>query len=333
VSTPRPERTPGVPRCAVVTGGGRGIGRAAALALAADGLHVAVVDPGVALDGRRPDPAPAQEVADEIRSAGGVAEAFGVDCRTPAAARELVERVADWTSASPLVLVHAAGTLRDGLLHTTSDDDWDEVLGAHLHVGAQLTRALVPAMREARWGRIVYVGGAAGLVGSVGQGAYDVAKAGLFGLMRGAALELDRRGITVNYLVPFAYTRMTASIPPATPALERFKQHARSSRPSDVAPLVAWLCSERSAGVTGQVLGVRGAELGVWSQPRPVQHAVRSEGFTPELVDVAVRGALSAQLTPLESEFDLFAEPAPPVSRVAAAADSTDCDHDRSDSR
>ena len=292
----------------IVTGGGRGIGRAVALALGAAGHPVCVNDTGVGVDGRGPDPSVAEAVAAAIRAAGGRAVADATDARSRAGAEAVVSAVTAWAGGPPSVLVHAAGTLRDAMVHTASDDDWSEVLGAHLGVAVELTRAMAADLRRARYGRIVYVGGAAGLVGSVGQAAYAVAKAGLFGLTRAVALELAGRDVCVNYVAPLAFTRMTESIPPATEQLRAYLQAAPAAGPEDVSPLVAWLCSPGAAGVTGQVFGARGAEVALWSQPRPLVRLVEPTGWTASALDTA-RERLAPQLVPLESEFDLFGGP------------------------
>lgn len=297
----------------IVTGGGRGIGRAVALALAADGHAVCVNDTGVALDGSRPDPAPAEQVAAEIRAAGGEALAVAVDARTRAGAEDLVARAETWAGTGPVVLVHAAGTLRDAMVHKASDEDWSEVLGSHLGVGVELTRAMAGGLRRQGYGRVVYVGGAAGLVGSVGQAAYAVAKAGLFGLTRAVALEMAGRDVCVNYVAPFAFTRMTESIPPVTDQLREYLETAPLARPEDVAPLIAWLCSEQAAGVSGQVFSARGGEVALWSQPRPVARVVQAGGWDAEAVSAALSGMI-VDLVPLESEFDLFGGPPVAVS-------------------
>jgi len=293
----------------VVSGGARGIGRSVARALAAAGHPVCVNDTGVALDGRNPDPAPAQAVADEIGSSGGRALAVATDARTSAGARSVVAEAESWAGQAPTVLVHAAGTLRDGMAHKAADEDWAEVLGSHLSVAVELTRAMAGAIRTDGWGRIVYVGGAAGLIGSVGQGAYDVAKAGLFGLTRSMALEMAGRDVCVNYVAPFAWTRMTESIPPVTDQLRAYLSTAGMATPEDVAPLVAWLCSTEAAGITGQVLGARGAEIAIWSQPRPVARWVEEVGWDARSLTERAGPALASHLTPLESEFDLFGGP------------------------
>jgi NAD(P)-dependent dehydrogenase (short-subunit alcohol dehydrogenase family) len=275
---------------------------------------VCVDDTGVAPDGTSPDPAPALAVAAEIRRAGGEAMAADVDARTRAGAEALVAAVEAWAGRPPLVLVHAAGTLRDAMLHKASDADWGEVLGSHLSVAVELTRAMAGTIRRAGYGRIVYVGGAAGLVGSVGQAAYAVAKAGLFGLTRAVALEMAGRDVCVNYVAPFAFTRMTASIPPVTDQLRAYVAAARAAGPDDVAGLVAWLCSPAAAGVTGQVFGARGAELALWSQPRPEVNLVECGGWDAPALERA-RPRLEPHLVPLESEFDLFGGPPVAVAR------------------
>ncbi len=313
----------GTPGVAIVTGGGRGIGRAVALALAGAGHAVCVNDTGVDLGGGAPDPGPADAVAAEIGAVGGRALNDATDARTRAGAERLVAAATAWAGEAPVVLVHAAGTLRDAMVHNGSDDDWAEVMGSHLSVAVELTRAMAGPLRRGGYGRIVYVGGAAGLVGSVGQAPYAVAKAALFGLMRAVALEMAGRDVGVNYLAPFAYTRMTESIPPATEQLRAYLAAAPAARPDDVAPLVAWLCSPAAAGISGQVFGARGAEVTLWSQPRPVVQLVDHAGWQAGPLTEA-RDALGPMLVPLESEFDLFGGPplvvAGPAAREAGPA-------------
>lgn len=297
----------------IVSGGGRGIGRAVAVALGAAGHPVCVNDTGVNIHGAKPDPGPAEAVASEIRQQGGNAVASLADARTRGAAEQVAAEVGSWAGRPPTILVHAAGTLRDAMVHKAGDDDWSEVLGSHLDVAIQLTRAIAGAIREQGFGRIVYLGGAAGLVGSVGQAAYGVAKAGLFGLNRAVALEMAERDVCVNYVAPFAFTRMTESIPPVTDQLRDYVRSARLATPEDVAPLVVWLCSDAAAGITGQVFGARGAEVAIWSQPRPLACLAEHAGWDPGKLSATAAPIFKAHLTPLESEFDLFGRAPVPV--------------------
>jgi NAD(P)-dependent dehydrogenase (short-subunit alcohol dehydrogenase family) len=294
----------------IVTGGARGIGRAVALALAAGGHAVCINDTGVALDGANPDSAIADAVADEVRAAGGRAVAVAINAATRAGAEAVLARAEAAFGERATVLVHAAGTLRDAMVHTATDDDWAEVLGSHLGVAVEMTRAMAPHLRAHRYGRIVYVGSAAGLIGTVGQAPYAVAKAGLFGLMRALALEMTGRDVGVNYVAPLASTRMTESIPARAEARGNYSGSTLSARAEDVAPVVAWLCSDSARGISGQVFGIRGSELALWSQPRPSFRMVEAGGWSPVALD-NVRGQLEANVTPLESAFDFFGGPPP----------------------
>lgn len=293
----------------IVTGAGRGIGRAAALALSRSGGAVCVNDTGVPINGGEPNREPADAVAAEIRAAGGRALPSMIDARTSAGATQLVADTEHWAGEAPTILVHAAGTLRDRMLHKSSDEDWAEILGSHLAVATEVTRVMAPALRAGGYGRIVYIGGAAGLVGNVGQAAYGVAKAGLFGLTRAVALEMSKLDVSVNYLAPFAFTRMTESIPPATEQLRQYLQFAPLATPADIAPFVAWLCSDAAKGISGQVFGARGAEISIWSQPRPAAVVVQATGWDAASLTSSARAAFEEHLVPLESEFDLLGGP------------------------
>ncbi|WP_327356820.1 SDR family oxidoreductase [Streptomyces sp. NBC_01304] len=251
--------TPGISegRVAIVTGAGRGLGRAHALAFAAEGAKVVVNDLGVGLDGQPGPDSPAAQVVEEIRAAGGEAVAHGGDIATGEGARSLVECALDSFGRLD-TLVNNAGFLRDRMLVNLDEDDWDAVMRVHLkghflplkHAAAHW-RAESKAGREVV-ARVVNTSSGAGLLGSVGQGNYSAAKAGILGLTFVAAAEMGRYGVQVNAIAPAARTRMTEQTFAGLAAL-----------PEDVSPLVVWLGSAPSAGVSGRVFEVEAGRITV----------------------------------------------------------------------
>ncbi|WP_027930142.1 SDR family oxidoreductase [Amycolatopsis thermoflava] len=251
-------------RVVIVTGAGRGIGRAHALAFAAEGARVVVNDVGVALDGSATGDGPAAQVVAEIEALGGEAVANTDD-------------VADWTGARNLigaaleqfggldVLVNNAGFVRDRMLVNLGEEEWDAVIRVHLkgHF-APLRHAAEYWRGEAKAGRtpsarVINTSSGAGLLGSVGQSNYSAAKAGIAGLTVVAAAELQRYGVTVNAIAPSARTRMTEEVFAATMA--RPDEGFDAMAPENVSPLVVWLGSVESAGVTGRVFEVEGGKV------------------------------------------------------------------------
>jgi NAD(P)-dependent dehydrogenase (short-subunit alcohol dehydrogenase family) len=265
-------------RVVAVTGAGRGLGRAHALAFAAEGARVVVNDLGVGLDGTGGTTGPAQRVADEIRARGGDAVAHTGDITTTEGAASLVRTALD-TYGRLDTLVNNAGFLRDRMLVNLDEDDWDAVLRVHLkgHF-LPLKHAAAHWRAEARAGRIpearvINTSSGAGLLGSVGQGNYSAAKAGIVGLTLVAAAEMRRYGVRVNAIAPAARTRMTEQTfadTMAAPTDGGFDAMA----PENVSPLVVWLGSSASAGVTGRVFEAEGGRLTVMEgwRPGPTAH-------------------------------------------------------------
>ncbi len=257
-------------RVAVVTGAGRGIGRAHALAFATGGAAVVVNDIGVGLDGSGRDATsakgPAQQVVDEIVAAGGRAVANTDDVADWAGARSLIDCAVD-TFGRLDVLVNNAGFLRDRMLFTMGEAEWDAVIRVHLkgHF-APLRHAAEHWRAEAKAGRtpdarVINTSSGAGLLGSIGQGNYAAAKAGIAALTVNAAAELSRYGVTVNAIAPAARTRMTEATFADDMAAPATGFDAMA--PENVAPLVVWLGSAESAGVTGRVFEVDGGRVSV----------------------------------------------------------------------
>ncbi|MBA0126984.1 SDR family oxidoreductase [Haloechinothrix sp. YIM 98757] len=251
-------------RVAIVTGAGRGIGRAHALAFAREGATVVVNDVGVALDGQGESVGPAQQVVDEIEALGGKAVANTDD-------------VADWQGASNListaldtygrldVLVNNAGFLRDRMLVNLDEQDWDAVIRVHLkgHF-ATMRHAAAHWRAESKAGRqpdarIINTSSGAGLLGSIGQGNYSAAKAGICGLTVVAAAEFARYGVTVNAIAPSARTRMTEQAFADDMAAPESGFDAMAAE--NISPLVVWLGSGESGDVTGRVFEVEGGTV------------------------------------------------------------------------
>ncbi|WP_310963639.1 SDR family oxidoreductase [Nocardioides terrisoli] len=242
-------------RVAIVTGAGRGIGRAHALELARQGAAVVVNDYGVSLAGERGD-SPADEVVAEIEAAGGRAVANGADVADFAQAEAMVRQAIETYGALD-VLVNNAGFVRDRMLVNATEDEWDSVIRVHLkghfaplRHAAAYWRAESKAGRP-RAGRVINTSSGAGLQGSIGQVAYSAAKGGIATMTLVAAAELGRVGVTVNAIAPVARTRMT----------EGAFDTSDMAVPEDNSPIVAWLASEAAGHVTGRVFEIDGGKL------------------------------------------------------------------------
>jgi NAD(P)-dependent dehydrogenase (short-subunit alcohol dehydrogenase family) len=289
-------------RVVIVTGAGRGIGRGHALEFARQGAKVVVNDLGAELDGSGGSTGPAGEVVDAIRAAGGEAVANGDD-------------VADWEGASRLVqtaidafgrldvLVNNAGFLRDRMIVSTSEEEWDAVIRVHLKGHFAPTRFAAAYWREQQKagvavdGRVINTSSGAGLLGSVGQGTYSAAKAGIAALTLVESAELGRYGVTANAIAPAARTRMTEAVfadTMAKPDDDAFDVMA----PENVAPLVVWLGSAESAGVTGRVFEVEGGIVSVADGWQHGPKADKGARWDPAELGPVVRDLLAQAPSP-----------------------------------
>ena len=292
-------------KVAIVTGGGRGIGRAIGLGLAQEGARVVVCDIGASLQGAGLDAGPAQQVVDEIKTLGGEALVSTLSITEPKNADEIVK--AALTAFGRVdILVNNAGILRDVIFHKMSASDWHDVLAVHLNGSFYLSRACAAQFREQNGGAYVHMTSTSALIGNFGQANYMAAKLGIMGLSRSIALDMQRFKVRSNCIAPFAWTRMIDSIPAQSEEeklrVERFQQMT----PEKIAPLVVYLASDRAEGITGQVFGVRNNEVFLFNQPRPIRSIHRSDGWTPEKLDAQLKGAFSASMTPLERSGDVF---------------------------
>ncbi len=268
-------------RTVIVTGAGRGIGRAHALAFAAAGARVVVNDVGTALDGAATTETPAQPVVDEIVAAGGEAVANYDDVADWEGARRLIRQAVD-TFGGLDVLVNNAGFVRDRMLVNLGEDEWDAVVRVHLKGHFATMRHAAEYWRgESKAGRpvdarVINTSSGAGLQGSVGQGNYGAAKAGIAGLTLTAAAEFGRYGVTVNAIAPAARTRMTETVFADTMAAPESGFDAMA--PENISPIVVWLGSTQSAGVTGRMFEVEGGKVALaqgWRHGAPVDRGAR----------------------------------------------------------
>jgi NAD(P)-dependent dehydrogenase (short-subunit alcohol dehydrogenase family) len=266
-------------KVAAVTGAGSGIGRAVALGLARAGARVVVNDYGVTVDGRAPSSAAAEAVVREIEALGGQAVANAESVATMAGGTSVVE-TALGRFGDLHVVVCCAGILRERMIFNMTEEEWDAVIAVHLKGHFTVMRPATAHMREKRRGRIVTFTSTAGLEGSPGQPNYSAAKEGIVGLTRSTALAMAKYGVTVNCISPTAETRMTERLTDA-------RRAQAAAPPEAVAPVVAFLASDRAAHVTGQVIHVRGNQVSLWSHPAPVRAVTSREAWTPEaLADV-----------------------------------------------
>ncbi|MEI6571832.1 MAG: SDR family oxidoreductase [Actinomycetes bacterium] len=254
-------------RIVIVTGAGRGIGRGHALEFARQGAKVVVNDLGAESDGTGTSTGPAGEVVDAIRAMGGEAVANGSDIADWEGAQALIQTAVD-TFGGLDVLVNNAGFLRDRMLFSSGEDEWDAVIRVHLKGHFAPARFASAYWREQSKngatvdGRIINTSSGAGLMGSVGQGAYSAAKAGIAAMTLVQSAEMSRYGVTSNAIAPAARTRMTEQVfadTMAAPEGDAFDVMA----PENVAPLVVWLGSSESAGVTGRVFEVEGGIVSI----------------------------------------------------------------------
>jgi len=290
-------------RVVIVTGAGRGIGRAHAEALAAAGARVVVNDLGVTNDGRDAASGPAQEVVDAIKAAGGQAIANGAD-------------IADWEASGKLVaqaieafgrvdaVVNNAGFVRDRMFVSCSVEEWDAVTRVHLRGHFCVSRHAAAHWRaQAKAGekvdaRIINTSSGAGLLGSVGQSAYSAAKAAIAGLTVVQAAELGRYGVTANAIAPAARTRMTEG--PFGAMMKAPDEGFDVFDPANIAPLVVWLASASSAHVSGRVFEIQGGQIVLNDGWRPGATVDKKRRLEAEEIGGLVAGLIDEAPTPIK---------------------------------
>lgn len=288
-----------------VTGAGRGIGRAVALAAAAEGARVVVNDYGVGIEGGEPTSEVAEAVVKEITAAGGQAVAVADDISTMEGGQRIVDTaLARYGRIDGVVCV--AGILRERMLFNMSEAEWDPVVATHLKGTFTVFRAASAVMRKQGTGTLIgFTSG--NHQGSVAQANYSAAKGGIISLVRSAALGLNKYGVTANAVAPVARTRMSANVP---------MELKEIGEPEDVAALVTYLLSDRAKdeGITGQVYTIAGPKIAVWAQPRELRAGYAEGSWTPEKIADFLPGTVGTDPMPMLAQLEAMA-------RAAAAKD------------
>ena len=289
-------------RVAAVTGAGRGIGRAVALALAAEGASVVVNDFGVAVDGSAPSSGPAQDVVDEILAAGGRAIANFDSVGTVEGGERIVE-AATYSFGRLDILVNSAGILRDRDFLGMTEEDWDAVIAVHLKGHYCTCHPAAIQMRRQRYGRIINFTSPSALLGAYGQANFAAAKAGVVGLTRVLARELGRNAVTVNAVAPVAETRMTEGLAQAAAVSGTTR---RLGTPEQVAAMVTYLATEEAWNVNGKVFYVSGGSISL-AYEEEMSRVIAKDGMwsVEELAATLPRGLLSGVANPSPPPPDL----------------------------
>jgi len=275
-------------RNAVVTGAGRGIGRAVAILLAQEGANVVVNDPGVSVDGTGHDDGPAEQVANEIKQAGGNAVANYDSVATAEGGENIVRQCVDAFGRID-ILINVAGILRDRMVFNMSEEEWDAVINVHLKGHFNTIKPASQLMRQQRYGRIVNFSSISGLRGNSGQANYGAAKAGIAGLTRVVARDLGRYGVTTNCIAPGAMTRMVAQVPESARQLRAARgmgpaapQAIAERTPEQVAPMTVWLCTDDAWNVNGKIFHVSGGTVSLAHEETPIRQITKDGKWTVE---------------------------------------------------
>lgn len=295
-------------RVVLITGGGNGIGKECALACAKAGAKIVVNDLGGSVSGKDDagSAGPAETVAAEIRAGGGKAISNS-DSVTDYAAVEGMREQALKEFGGLHAVINPAGILRDGMFHKMSWEDWKAVVDVHLHGSFNVTRATIELFREQQDGAYVLFTSTSGLIGNIGQANYAAAKLGIMGLSRIIAMEGAAKNVRSNIIAPFAWTRMIDTIPVKDEAsAQRVERMRRKMRADQVAQLAAALCSDGAKETSGQIFAVRGNEIILFDQPRPVRQVAELDGWSPESIIEAALPAMKNNFFSLGASASVF---------------------------
>jgi NAD(P)-dependent dehydrogenase (short-subunit alcohol dehydrogenase family) len=294
-------------RVALVTGGGRGIGLAIARELAARGAKVVIADNGTSIDGRSEDGSVAEMAA---RAVGAHALPYADSIASPDGAAGAVKLARERFGGLDMVINNAA-ILRDAFVFKGRPEDFDAVLRNNLSAAFYVLAAATPVLREQekagrRGARIVNIVSTAGLYGNFGQSAYASAKAGLVGLTRVVAMDMARSGVTCNAVAPVAATRVTETIVPANDAQAAYKARALKVPAAPVAKFVAHLCGPSAQDITGQLFGVRGRQVFLFAQPRPIAEFEADPSWDAAALDGRIKAHFQGRMADLATDMEAF---------------------------
>jgi NAD(P)-dependent dehydrogenase (short-subunit alcohol dehydrogenase family) len=285
-------------KVAIVTGGGRGIGRACALAMAEAGASVVVDDIGVNVDGSSPQHGPADEVVAEIESNGGKAVACYESVDSMDGGDAIIRRALDAFGRLDIVTT-PHGILRDRMVFNLGEEEWDDVIRVHLKGTFALLKPAGALFRQQRSGRFITFTSGAGLSGNTGQANYSAAKGGIAGLTRTAALDLGKYGVTVNCIAPAALTRMTGGV--SDEARQKRQEMGIAQRdntmsmlrdPEDIAPMVVYLASDDSWWINGHIFMCYGGTIGWYPIPEATKKIETDGRWTPEEIAKQIKPGL-----------------------------------------
>lgn len=289
-----------------VTGAARGIGREIALLCAREGAAVVVNDYGGSESGEGASDGPAHDVVREIQGFGGEAVANAASISDPAGAQSIIDDAIRAYGRIDAV-VNNAGFLRDTIFHKMSIEAWRSVIDVHLNGYFYVSIAASRHFREQGSGSCVHFTSTSGLIGNFGQANYSAAKMGVVGLSNSIALDMERFGVTSNCIAPFAWSRMTATIPATNEVEQQRIDRMKSMSAEKVAPMAAFLCSDAAKDITGQIFCVRKNEIFLFNRPLPVRSMQRSEGWTVDSITSDLAPALRPSFQKLQRSSDVFA--------------------------
>jgi len=288
-----------------VTGAGGGIGREIAIMMADAGAKVIINDIGASLSGEGNSTTPAEQTKAIINQRGGKAEISTDSVAGWESARKIIQSALDHFGRIDGV-VNNAGVLRDGIFHRMTADDWQTVVNVHLNGSFYTSRAAAEHFRKQESGSLVHITSTSGLIGNVGQANYAAAKLGITALSKSIALDMKRYNVRSNCLSPWAWSRMTSSIPNETPEQKVIVDKLRAMGPEKNAPLAVALMSDAAKDVSGQVFGTRMHELYLFSSARPIRSIHNDLGWTPERIAEIALPALRAAFMPLDTSEEAF---------------------------